>query len=185
MPEATVIDRTSGKDVSTPLDAISLNEASVVVLQLKRSDVVSFEQQGQDLVLRLASGETITIHGFFAPSPDGLESELVLQEDDGGYWWLRTEHGLQLAQYSELDAVSQLLTATSEGGAPLPILGLLGAGLLGGGLAAAGGGGGGSSSSGTPPPSPPPPPPPPPPSATSSAGGHHTARCSHQPGRQR
>ena len=158
MAEATVIAKDTGSEMQVQSEAIALTEASVVVLDLDRADIASFERRGQDLVLVLASGETILVQGFFANWPDGEMSQLVLNEDDGSLWWLRTENGVDIAQYSPIDSVDQLLSAAgSEQGSGIGIVpGLIAAGGILGGLIATSSGG--SSGDNSPPPSPPPPP---------------------------
>src|SRR5690606_5091664 len=115
---------------------------SVVRLQLSRADVVNLERQGDDLLVRLRSGETIRIVDFYVVGPDGATSDLVLQEPDSSMWLARPGAGPQfheLANWGELFPSSAL--AAEAGGAAsgmiLPALGLLGAAGL---IAAAAGG---------------------------------------------
>src|SRR5690606_20778783 len=99
---ALVVSKLSGEEATLPNDSIDLDEPSVVQLTLARANVETFERQGADLLIHLATGETITIQDFYLTGEDGEFSELVLQEEDGSLWWLRTESGLDAAQYSPL-----------------------------------------------------------------------------------
>ena len=142
MAEATLIDRVTGVQEVVSFDSVALNDATVVVLPVERADIAAFSRQGENLVIQLTSGETITVEDFYATWPDGEVSELVLRELDGSSWWLRDESGLDLPQYSELKSVDQLLAADVASSGALGGIGATGGGLLGaaalvGGLAAA------------------------------------------------
>jgi VCBS repeat-containing protein len=155
---AEVFNKATGESSSVPLESIDLNNPSVVRLQMNRADVAGLERQGDDLIIRLQSGETIRIVDFYVAGPDGVASDLVLQEPDGSMWLARPGSGTQFYELTDWgELVPGAALATDAGGAGagilLPALGLLGAG----GLVAAVAGGGGGSDDGIDPPAPPPP----------------------------
>ena len=53
---AEVIDKVTGEITQAPVDAITLQDPSVVRLQINREAVSALEKSGDDLVIRLGSG---------------------------------------------------------------------------------------------------------------------------------
>ncbi|MFG5379584.1 BapA/Bap/LapF family prefix-like domain-containing protein [Yoonia sp. R2-816] len=68
---------------SNNVNAIDLpdNVASNVSLNVAPEDVASYARQGDDLIVQLANGETITIADFFL-QPGGETNRLYLGEDE-------------------------------------------------------------------------------------------------------
>ena len=68
--DAIIIDKSDGSQHRQPVTGLQLDEASVVKLPIAPESVVSFEQNGNDLLIVTAAGETIVIGDFFI---DGLQ----------------------------------------------------------------------------------------------------------------
>ncbi|QNP49910.1 BapA/Bap/LapF family prefix-like domain-containing protein [Diaphorobacter aerolatus] len=131
-----------------------LSDASVVQVGVTREDVEEMIRVGNDLILKLQSGEVITVQDFFAQL-GGDASNLVLNDDQEGLWLVdfASGEGPVAYSYSNLHSIESLLTEGDNGMLPL-VLGL-GGGV--GGLAAAASGSGGSGGSDGPTVKPPPP----------------------------
>lgn len=117
---------------------IVLSEPSVVRLSLSRTAIKEYQRDGDDLVLKLHAGQTIRIKNFYVKDHKGVESDLVLQDENGDLWLGKHSDGLADFDFSEVQAAG----AASDNDWNLALLGL---GLLGAGVAvaAAGGAGGG------------------------------------------
>ncbi|MEW5562070.1 BapA/Bap/LapF family large adhesin [Enterobacter asburiae] len=146
MRPVSVISELTGVTSNVTAPEVTLTAPSVVKLQLERSDIASITRSGQDMVIRLHSGETFTIHNFYAEYPQGA-NQLVLEDDHGALWWVQdTASNFHFQQIDNLDAF-MVAEGHSEGGAIWPwVLGgvAVAAGI---GIAAGGGGGGGGGSS--------------------------------------
>jgi len=144
MVSLEVIEKRGGAVNKIPAsNEISLTEASVVRIELPRSQVRSMRRAGDDLLITTASGEVVTIHGFFAPYAGREKSDLVLLDEDGGKWFANlgdAQQGELAVGYSGIDSVEPLLLQQGFDLSALPWV-------IGGGLAAAaavsGSGGGG------------------------------------------
>ncbi len=144
-----VIDKATGNTVDVSGNAIDLARPSIVRLDLDRSQIASFEREGNNLVIRLINGEVIRVDNFYVQA-NGAGSDLVLREADRSLWITNTT-AQGAARFSALHSIDDLLIAGAEaaagggGGALLPAL--LGAAGVAGGAAALSGGG--SSDSGS------------------------------------
>ncbi|TXH20543.1 MAG: BapA prefix-like domain-containing protein [Gammaproteobacteria bacterium] len=130
------VDRsTETLDLKQVGNVITLDEVSVVQLSYHPRDVQSYVKEGEDLILTLKSGETIRIRNFFVDGPNGDESELVLEDDDGNLWWGRHSPGYANFQFSEIGSLDVILgsAANEAAAAVIPTVGALA------GLAALGG----------------------------------------------
>ena len=151
---------------------IQVGSGDSVSLNLSRSSVVAYEQQGRDLLIKLSDGREITLSGYFDEVP-GDTNRLYLSADgeivevlvnDQGAGVLFADYGpvqgwekwspLDDLRFADADPVSNLVVASNEPAGMAPFIpGLLG-GLGGlGGLAAVGGaaviiGGGGGGDGG-------------------------------------
>ena len=65
---------------------VVLQETSLVKLPLSLDMVQAYDQQGEDLIIRLHNAEQVHIQGFFTEFEDEERSELVLEGEDGGVW---------------------------------------------------------------------------------------------------
>ncbi len=97
-----------------------LTEAAVVQVGVTRADVKEMVRNGEDLILKLQSGEVITIHGFFAQL-EGGQSHLVLEDDQEGLWLAAFGEGEgSLAySYSNLYSIEPLLAEADNAALPL------------------------------------------------------------------
>ena len=96
-----------------------LTEAAVVQVGVTRADVKEMIRNGEDLILKLQSGEVITIHGFFAQL-EGGQSHLVLADDQEGLWLAAFGEGEgSLAySYSNLYSIEPLLAEADNAALP-------------------------------------------------------------------
>ncbi|MGV0820932.1 Ig-like domain-containing protein [Martelella sp. AMO21009] len=130
--DAIIIDKSDGSQHRQSVTGLKLDEASVVKLPVAPESVVSFEQNGNDLLIVTTAGETIVIGDFFIDFDDE-RSELILVDDDGIAWW---------GQYSGPWSDFAFAEIGADGVAPFPFAALGGLAAAGaGGLAFAGGGG--------------------------------------------
>ena len=130
--DAIIVDKSDGSQHRQSVTGLQLDEASVVKLPIAPESVVSFEQNGNDLLIVMASGETIVIGDFFIDFDDE-RNELILVDDDGIAWW---------GQYSGPWSDFAFAEIGADGVAPFPFaaLGGLGAAAAGGLAFGAGGG---------------------------------------------
>ncbi|WP_139537205.1 BapA/Bap/LapF family prefix-like domain-containing protein, partial [Klebsiella spallanzanii] len=94
---------------------INLNTQSVILLHVKREDISSYSRQGNDLVLKLHNGDTVTIKNFFVVDEHGQHSDLVLMDDEtGALWWLEGA-GTDGAHYSLISDLSEVMVSGAAG----------------------------------------------------------------------
>ncbi|MCF1927624.1 BapA prefix-like domain-containing protein, partial [Klebsiella pneumoniae] len=137
MKNINITAKDTGVKYTVDGNQVNLNTQSVVVLHIKREDISSFSRQGNDLVLKINDGSTLTLKDFFVNDANGHHSDLVLQDDDSGaLWWLEGA-GTSDAHYSLISDISGLLAAGSSDGSIAPWV-MAGAALLGIGAMIAG-----------------------------------------------
>lgn len=149
MRSISIISKLTGVKNNVEASEITLKGPSIVELKIEREEVASITRSGQDMVIKLHSGETITIKNYYAFADQG-GNQLVLEGHDGVLWWVQeTATGVHYEQMANIDALMAATGAHAEGGAAWPwILGGL-AVAAGGAIAAASSGGGGHSDSGS------------------------------------
>ncbi|MFK7675211.1 BapA/Bap/LapF family prefix-like domain-containing protein, partial [Pseudomonas sp. 2024-204] len=143
MNNIMVVDKATGA-VTEAAGSVNLKGTSIVKLPFGPESIQSSQQIGNDLVVVLKSGETVTVQNFFTLGVQGAQSQLVLENADGS---------LMLAQYSSpysgftYTPISGLddLTLAAAGDSSVPDWVVWGLSLLGaaGAIAAVSGGGGG------------------------------------------
>ncbi|MDX6020939.1 Ig-like domain-containing protein [Scandinavium sp. V105_16] len=142
----SIISELTGVTSNVEATEVTLSAPSVVKLQLERSDIASITRSGQDMVIKLHSGETLTIHNFYTEYPQGT-NQLVLEDSHGALWWVEDTAGdFHFQQIDNLDGF-MVAEGHSDGGAIWPwVLGgvAVAAGI---GIAAGSGGGGGGGGS--------------------------------------
>ncbi|MBL9055617.1 MAG: BapA prefix-like domain-containing protein, partial [Rhodobacteraceae bacterium] len=137
---------------------IQVGSGDSVSLNLSRSSIVAYEQQGGDLVIKLVDGRSIVLSGYFNEAPGDTnhlylssEDEIVevfVQETGNGV--LFADYGpvsgwskwspLDDLRYTTADGVSEVLVASNEPAGMAPLVpGLLGLGGVGGAAAIIGG----------------------------------------------
>lgn len=148
---------------------IQVGSGDSVSLNLARSSIVAYEQQGNDLLVKLADGRTVVLSGYFAHG-DGAMNHLYLSSDSQitevvingtGNGPLYADYGpvqgwekwspLDDLRFANADGVTEMAAMSNEPAGMAPLVpGLLGGFGGAGALAAAAGGlallGGGSSS---------------------------------------
>src|SRR5690606_30774201 len=100
---------------------------SVVVLPYAPKDIATFQRAGNDLILQLHNGRAIRIANFYVTSANGIDNDLVLQDDNGTLWHGTHSEGLADFSFFELHSVDQLITGSDNFNAALFALGALGA----------------------------------------------------------
>ncbi|UZJ57669.1 Ig-like domain-containing protein [Pseudomonas sp. KU26590] len=131
---------------------LSLDSPSVVQMPVPPSQVASVSRNGQDLVVNLKNGEHIKVANFFNTAPEGPNSDMVFQSEDGTLW--QAQYDTQSFNGFTFDKVNSLDELIADAGlvdGATPTFAIAGLGLLGaggaaaaaGGVAGGGGGGGG------------------------------------------
>ncbi|CHB79114.1 VCBS repeat-containing protein [Salmonella enterica subsp. enterica serovar Typhi] len=139
-----VVSKLTGVSTTLESSAVTLNAPSIVKLSVARNEISQLTRINQDLVVRLHSGETITIKNFYVTNDLGA-SQLVLAENDGTLWWVENpQAGLHFEQIADINELLVTSGASHEaGGAVWPWV-LAGA-VAAGGIAAIASSGGGDS----------------------------------------
>ncbi|WP_230482123.1 BapA/Bap/LapF family large adhesin [Sphingomonas sp. Leaf21] len=146
--QTEIIAKANRATTTSNADVINLDSPSIVRLNLDRAQVASMERQGDDLILRLTDGTSLRIDHFYRQQ-DGVVSDLVLRDDQGGQW-LAHPAATGAGRFTALSDLDELLAAGAgaEGGGSsfvLPaVLGVAGVGGLVAAVSGGGGGGGGS-----------------------------------------
>ncbi|AZD15230.1 Ig-like domain-containing protein [Pseudomonas chlororaphis] len=142
------------KDTGHPLDVtgsnlLTINRPAVIKMFAPAEDIQSVSREGERLVIKLKTGETISIDGFF-DVVDGVKSDLVFEDPATGELLLADYSvpwtGVALVPLESIDSLLAVAEADSMG-LLAPLLGLA---AVGGAVAIAshgGGGGGGGGSS--------------------------------------
>ncbi|MFE8583312.1 BapA/Bap/LapF family large adhesin [Sphingomonas sp. NCPPB 2930] len=141
--QTEIIAKASGTTTTTTANVITLDAPSVVRLDLDRAQVAAMERQGNDLIIRLADGQTIRIDNFYNEQR-GTISDLVLRDDQGGQW-LAHPAASGAGRFTALTSLDDLLAAQGAaqgGGASFILPAVLGVAGVGGLVAAVSGGGG-------------------------------------------
>ena len=155
MSKSTEIVRKSDGSISSIKPGnLVLEQPATVKFPLDPQAVARYERVGNDLLLVLKDGSTITVGGFFLVDADGQRSELVLEDPAGASWRGEYDSPWSGFHFTEMPAAPEAGAAGSAGGGlsswTLALLGVAGVA----GAAAIGSGGGHDS-----PPAPTPPPP--------------------------
>ncbi|WP_338134249.1 Ig-like domain-containing protein [Pseudomonas chlororaphis] len=143
------------KDTGHPLDVtgnnlLTINRPAVIKMSTAAEDIQSVSREGERLVIKLKSGETLSIDGFF-DVVDGVKSDLVFEDPNTGELLIADYSvpwtGVSLVPLESIDSLLAVAEVESTGWLA-PLLGLA---AVGGAVAIAshhgGGGGGGGSSS--------------------------------------
>lgn len=144
-----VVSKLTGVSTTLESSAVTLNAPSIVKLSVARDEISQLTRINQDLVVRLHSGETITIKNFYVTNDLGA-SQLVLAENDGTLWWVENpQAGLHFEQIADINELLVTSGASHEaGGAVWPWV-LAGA-VAAGGIAAIASSGGSNPNGNTP-----------------------------------
>ena len=141
MMKSIILDRKTGHAQDIADNLYSIGNSKIVILNTARNDILSTSQKGDQLIVKLKSGQSVVINDFFHSNNN--DNRLVIDDqstDTTGYWWLEhPAHDLNWVQLDDLEPL--MLTSDSEGHSPLVYL--AGAGLLAAGGVALGSGGGG------------------------------------------
>ena len=144
MVSVVVINKSSSERTAVQQADIALVNASVVQVGLKSSQVKGMRRVGDDLVITTQAGETLTVRSFFKSFLQGVQNDLVLEDDKGGLWLAKLSggQGELVVGYTPIDSVEPLLLHDNDAGGILPwLIGGIGA-LAVAGLSGGGGGGG-------------------------------------------
>ncbi|WP_345891473.1 Ig-like domain-containing protein [Pseudomonas chlororaphis] len=139
------------KDTGHPLDVtgnnlLTINRPAVIKMSTAAEDIQSVSREGERLVIKLKSGETISIDGFFEVV-DGVKSDLVFEDPNTGELLIADYSvpwtGVSLVPLESIDSLLAVAEVESTGWLA-PLLGLA---AVGGAVAIASHHGGGGSSS--------------------------------------
>ncbi|OTG94706.1 BapA/Bap/LapF family prefix-like domain-containing protein [Acinetobacter sp. ANC 3832] len=135
MQNFTVIDKVSLSRFSTNSSEILLEKASIIQTKLHKEDIAEIIQNGNDLIIKLKNGETITLENYFVKDANGQTSDLVFEGTVCAFEKMVWEDGA--AAFKEVTGLEELLpivTGSSGGIGGLPwIIG----GVVAGGIGAA------------------------------------------------
>lgn len=111
-----VVSKLTGVSTTVESSAVTLNAPSIVKLSVAREEISQLTRINQDLVVRLHSGETITIKNFYVTNDLGA-SQLVLAENDGTLWWVENpQAGLHFEQIADINELMVTSGASHEAG---------------------------------------------------------------------
>ena len=82
-----VIAKSSGKIAVVDSGDLALVEPSIGKIKVGPETLERFDQVGNDLLIVLKDGSTLTIRGFFVQDDEGHRSDLVLEDVEGVHWW--------------------------------------------------------------------------------------------------
>lgn len=146
MSQISVISKLTGVETTTEGTQVTLDHSSIVKLHVGRGDISHYTRSGEDLIVTLNSGETITLKNFYVGDAQGA-SQLVLEEGNGALWWIEdptaaTEH------YEAISSIDALMASSGDTGGAAIWPWVLGGVAVAGGIALAAGGGGGGGGGG-------------------------------------
>src|SRR5690606_22915460 len=133
--QITVVQKASGSEETIEVGSeLQLSAPSVVELRVGPEQVADYQRSGNNLVIMLKDGSSLTIVDFFGG--EGTErNEIVLVDEHGVSWWGQYEADWKGFDFAEIDS-----DPVAAGAFPLAaILGGLAA--VGGGIALATSGG--------------------------------------------
>lgn len=119
MSQISVISKLTGVETTTEGNQVSLGQSSIVKLHVGRADISHYARNGNDLVVSLNSGETITLKNFYVGDAQGA-SMLVLEESNGALWWI--EDPTAVEHYEAISSIDALMAASgsdASGGAAI------------------------------------------------------------------
>jgi len=119
MSQISVISKLTGVETTTEGTQVTLDHSSIVKLHVGRGDISHYTRSGEDLIVTLNSGETITLKNFYVGDAQGA-SQLVLEEGNGALWWIEdptaaTEH------YEAISSIDALMASSGDTGGDLAV----------------------------------------------------------------
>ncbi|WP_392563987.1 Ig-like domain-containing protein [Orbus wheelerorum] len=137
-----IIDRKNGSKQDINSLNVHLNDPKIVMLDISRDEIEFMQKIDGKLLIKLKSGEVITIENFFELH-EGYSSELIINDQvDGGIWWI--EEPVSTNNWLQIDNLEPLMIAGDSSEFPEWIY-WAGAALVGTVAAVSSGGGGGGS----------------------------------------
>ncbi|MGY2297157.1 BapA/Bap/LapF family prefix-like domain-containing protein, partial [Pseudomonas yamanorum] len=108
----SITNKATHVEISASGNELSLSAPSVVQLAVKRADIKNIERQGDMLVVTLASGTVVKIHGFF-PAQGPQQNDFVINNEN--HLWLVefSNDGQIVVQYDAIDSIEPLLVNES------------------------------------------------------------------------
>ncbi|WP_347113836.1 BapA prefix-like domain-containing protein [Leclercia sp. S52] len=114
MSKITVISKLTHVETVTDGSQVTLADSSIVKINAQRADILDYERSGNDLIVKLADGETLTLKNFFVAGEQGI-SQLVLEESNGALWWIADPMAAE--SYQSIASVDALLAGTTTASA--------------------------------------------------------------------
>ena len=144
MQKITVIDKTTMEKVEIDSNIIKLEKGSIIQTKILREDVAEIIQDGNNLIIKMKNGETVTIENYFAVDAEGNNTELVFEGTECAFLLLDWQNGI--ANFKELAGLEELLPIAAGGGSTASNLlpWIVGGALVGGAIIAADGSNGSS-----------------------------------------
>ena len=140
MQEVTVINKISLDKVNIESNIIKLDTAAIIQTKLHKEDVAEIIQDGNNLIIKLKNGETITIENYFVKDEAGNISDLVFEGTICAFEAVFWENGIAaFKEVTGLEALLPIVTGVGTGG--MNLLPWIVGGVVVGGIGVAGGGG--------------------------------------------
>lgn len=77
MQSVTVIDKATMEKIDVNSNIIKLEKGSIIQINLHQDDVAEITQDGNNLVIKLKNGETLTIENYFVVDAEGNNNDVV------------------------------------------------------------------------------------------------------------
>lgn len=140
MQSVTVINKATMEKSDVNSNIIKLEKGSIIQVKLHRDDVAEITQDGNNLIIKLKNGETLTIENYFVVDAEGNNNDVVFEGTECAFLVLDWQNGL--IGFKELAGLEELLPIVVGGGSAaasnlLPWI--IGGGLVGGIAGATGG----------------------------------------------
>ena len=106
MQKITVIDKTTMEKFEIDSNIIKLEKGSIIQTKILREDVAEIIQDGNNLIIKMKNGETVTIENYFAVDAEGNNTELVFEGTECAFLLLDWQNGI--ANFKELAGLEEL-----------------------------------------------------------------------------
>ncbi|PXW13583.1 Ig-like domain-containing protein, partial [Paraburkholderia caballeronis] len=142
MANIRVVAKETGQVVAQSGNEVRLLKPSVVTVDITPSQIQSIARDGNRIVIRLKSGETVTIENFFGPNGEATSDLVIHDNDSNGFWAVGYSDATGEFALSPIESADQLLAAQAAGDSLVPLIAFAAAGVgmgVAAGLASSGG----------------------------------------------
>ena len=114
MQSVTVINKATMEKSDVNSNIIKLEKGSIIQVKLHRDDVAEITQDGNNLIIKLKNGETLTIENYFVVDAEGNNNDVVFEGTECAFLVLDWQNGL--IGFKELAGLEELLPIVVGGG---------------------------------------------------------------------